>query len=169
MYSIREALADLEIRADRVTLADVRQQHRELMKTWHPDLYPDPVEKARAEKKAKHINHAVDVAKEYFATHESYVSSAPLGPVVRKPKAAHRNLFHDYFRELNLEEILVRSREMRSYAYDVSTKKLFVRFKTDSIYCFFNVDPQVWREFQASHSKGEFLRYLKAYRHTRVA
>lgn len=174
VFEFRQALSELDITDSVVTFEMVASNFWKLMKIWHPDLHQDPKKKARAEERAKRINHARDVALEFLQKYPgcgsiSFPSTSSPSPGRPGKKAKRESGAHPFFEALYLEEIRVRSAAIRSIAYDGDAKNVYVRFMSDAIYCFEAVELQVWKEFLASGSKGQFIRYLNNYRYSRVS
>ncbi len=53
----------LELPSD-ATQEEIREQYYFLIQAWHPDKFPRPAQKARAEEKSKEINIAYSVLKD---------------------------------------------------------------------------------------------------------
>ncbi|TKK84577.1 KTSC domain-containing protein [Herbidospora galbida] len=45
----------------------------------------------------------------------------------------------------------------KAAGYNQRTRQLRVRFRNGSRYVYFDVEPEIWEEFKATHSPGEFL------------
>jgi DnaJ-class molecular chaperone len=54
---------------DRVSLAEIKEQYRTLMKRWHPDTCPEE-DKALCEEKSRELTRAYDLLMEYVGNYK---------------------------------------------------------------------------------------------------
>lgn len=57
----------------------------------------------------------------------------------------------------DFEMIPVESSNVREIGYDPDTSILYVKFKPDSLYKYFDVPADVWEDFKSASSKGQFV------------
>lgn len=53
----------------------------------------------------------------------------------------------------------VNSSNIEAVGYIRDKRELYVEFLDGSIYCYYDVDPEIWRMFQIVESKGSFLHF----------
>lgn len=56
-----------------------------------------------------------------------------------------------------MEMIPVNSRNLASVGYDFQTQTLYVRFRQNSLYAYFDVPQYIYNELLRSPSKGQYL------------
>jgi len=68
------------------------------------------------------------------------------------------------------EMIPVESSNVKEIGYDAETSILYVMFKNNSLYKYFDVGADVWDDFKAAASKGQFVhqRLKGVYNYERV-
>lgn len=148
------------------SLTELKAAYRREMRKWHPDHCHDPAEQQVATKQAKRINAAFEYLSEL---HEN--RSLPLSTFGEnrhrqsqpKPQQEYRTQ-HTYkgkpftpgFPDPCVFEEFLKSSAFISAGYDGATRKLYLKFVGNRIYCYLNVPESVYKSFMSADSHGKF-------------
>ncbi|MDB4511279.1 KTSC domain-containing protein [Akkermansiaceae bacterium] len=156
--TLYQALIILKIDDEEVSLSRVKFGYRGQMKKWHPDLFGDEKSISEATEKCQGINNAYSILTEHIEDH------GPIRNRVTVDKTKERSPQYRYeskpfttgFPDASVFEVFMKSSNVLSAGYNDTKNTLYIKFKSNDVYEYSNVKPEVWERFQAAESHGKF-------------
>lgn len=154
-------------------LKQLKAGYIRLIKEWHPDRFLiDPLKYDLATEKAKQLNLAFEFLSEFLEKsggvyiHRPATTTKDTGPAsnassytkkrYRPERRYEGEPYSPGFPDRGVTEIFVKSSHIISIGYNSPSKILYIKFKGNNIYKYFNVPSSVFDEFLAAESHGKF-------------
>jgi curved DNA-binding protein CbpA len=147
-------------------LNGLRSAYYGQIKQWHPDrFFGNPEKYTAATEKAKQLNLAFEFLSEFLtdaggiydyqpqvvSTKENYSSRE------YRPKRTYEGKPYTVgFPDSSVTEIFVKSSHIISAGYDRTERILFLKFKGNDVYRYFDFPESLFEKFLAAESQGKF-------------
>jgi hypothetical protein len=156
----------------------LKKSYHKLIGKWHPDRNNESPEKHfEATEKSKVINLAYEYLSELLEENGgTYFSIEPLDTSEKwdwseiQPKRRYEGKsYTSGFPDTQVIEIFLKSSHIISVGYNEKSKRLYIKFSGNIVYCYFDVPVFIYNSLLAADSHGKYCHsYIyKKYRYTR--
>ena len=157
------------------SMAALKSAYRSQMQRWHPDRHHNnPSMIPAATERARQINEAYDhLSKTFESGTPSSATGVPRSTArkTRKRKTRGRPTFAPGFPDPEVGEFFVESSHILSAGFSQTKGILYLKFRDQAIYGYFDVPEAVFTKFMEAESHGRFAQrhVLESYRSERFS
>lgn len=152
-------------------LKQLRKNYHRLMKEWHPDrFFADSSKYAEATEKAKHFNLAFEFLSEFLdeiggvyffksQPHDARETDTKTDTKSNQYRPTRRYEGETYtvgFPDASVTEIFLKSSHIISAGYSEGARTLYIKFKGNSVYCYYDFPQSLFQDFLGAESHGRF-------------